>query len=250
LSDFERVPTGIDGLDELMEGGLPKGRSTLVCGGPGTGKTIFAIQFLYNGVKMFDESGLFVTLSDRPDCIGREMLRFGWNLEELDKQGRLTLLDLSDVVYLSREAFRKAALGADKAKMTIEAVAEAIRSKASKADRIVIDCVTSLMVQQPDQAESRREVAYLLRSVLEMGCTCLVTSETQAGPVEFFSPREFQVEEYLAQGVIVLRDVVKADTLTRAIQVHKMRGTAQDREPHPYRITEKGIVVFPTEKVL
>jgi KaiC/GvpD/RAD55 family RecA-like ATPase len=244
VKEIERVPTGILGLDELMEGGLPKGRSTVICGGPGTGKTIFAIQFLYNGAKKFNERGIFVTLADDLDSVKKEMWRFGWNLDELKKQGKLTLLDLSNLVYLSREAFRKAAFKADETKLTMEAVLEPIRNVASKGERIAVDCLTSLSVQQPDIAERRREIAHLFKSIYEIGCTCLITSETQFGTSNIFSPKEFTVEEYLAQGVIVLRDVVRENQLTRTIQITKMRGTAQDLQPRPYHITNQGIKVF------
>ena len=249
MEKIDRVPTGISGLDELIEGGLPKGRTTLICGGPGAGKTTFAIEFLYNGIKKFGERGMFVTLSDDPKYVKQEMLRFGWNLEELEKQEKLVILDLSKIVYLSREAFRKTAFGADSPKLTIEAVVAAIKNKVSNVERLVIDGITSLSIQQSDPADRRREIAYVCESVLELGCTCLLTTESQSGSFDVLTPTEFQVEEYLTHGVILLRNVVTGNRLARVIQITKMRGTSQDRQPRPYHITDDGIKVFPQEAI-
>lgn len=245
---MERVPTGIDGFDELVESGLPKGRCTLLCGGPGSGKTTFVIQFLVNGIEKHGESGVFVPLADDPAQTKDDMKRFEWDFEKLEKESKLTVVDLSPMICLTREQFKKAVFGVQPPKFIVEGISESVKNqvKTLKAKRVVVDSFTSFMIHEPDLAERRREIAHLVKALTETGCTCLVTSEVRAASLE----REFQVEEYLAQGVILLETITKQDTVLRAIQVEKMRGTAHDTQPHPYAITERGIKVFPKEKIL
>ncbi|MFQ5710187.1 MAG: RAD55 family ATPase [Candidatus Geothermarchaeales archaeon] len=245
---MERVPTGISGLDELIEGGLPKGRCTLVCGGPGSGKTIFSTQFLVEGARKYDEPGVFVTFDEDPVHIRENMLRFGWNLEDLEKQGKLSLIDFSPVIYLSPQEFKKTVYGVEMPEFSIESATEMIKTQVDglKAERVVVDPITSLIIQVPEVSKRRRNIAHLFKALLETGCTCIVTSESRAALLE----REPQVEEYLAQGVILLQTIRKGDQLVKAIQIEKMRGVAHDTQPHPYYITNEGIKVFPKEKVL
>ena len=89
---MNRVPTGITGLDALIEGGIPEGRSLLVSGGTGTGKTIFGLQYLYFGAKKYNEPGIYVTLDERPDLIRQDMIRFGWDLRKLEDENMLHVL--------------------------------------------------------------------------------------------------------------------------------------------------------------
>jgi len=189
-----------------------------------------------------------VSLADDPAQTKEEMKRFGWNFEKLEKELKLAVVDLSPMIYLTREQVKKAVFGVQPPKFIVEGIAEAVKNqvKTLKTKRVVVDSLTSFMIHEPDLAERRREIAHLVKALTETGCTCLVTSEVRTASLE----REFQVEGYLAQGVILLQTITKQDTLLRAIQVEKMRGTAHDTQPHPYAITEKGIKVFLKEKIL
>lgn len=91
----QKLPTGVEGLDDICQGGLPIGRSTLISGTSGTGKTVFSLHFLYNGIHHFDEPGIFVTFEESPRDIIRNASSFGWNLQELVDQGKLFILDAS-----------------------------------------------------------------------------------------------------------------------------------------------------------
>lgn len=245
---LDRIKTGIPGLDELLEGGIPKGRCVLVAGGPGSGKTTMSMQFIAEGAQKYGERGVFVTLADSPSTIREDMSRYGWALDVLEESGALSIVDLSMIVYLSPEEFAKALIKVERPKYSVETVVDAVKRqiKATGAKRVVIDSLSPLVVQERNPVERRREVAYLLKGLMETGCTCLLTAEAKTTDVQ----RGFSVEEYLSQGVIHLQSVAKGDRLVRVIQVTKMRGTAHDMQPHPYLINEKGIEVFPKEILL
>ena len=118
---MNRIKTGITGFDELIEGGLPEGRSFLISGGTGTGKTIFAMQFLVNG-SLMGEPGIYLTLDERPELIREDMLRFGWNLRSFEDQGLLQIIDgtLAKVGIPSDEEFSLPATGFDLDKLLLE----------------------------------------------------------------------------------------------------------------------------------
>lgn len=245
---LERARTGVEGLDEMLGGGLPRGRCSLVCGGPGTGKTILGVQFLVNGIDRFDEPGLLVTLEEDPDHIKENMLGFGWDLGDLERKKKLGIVDLSPLFHLSPREFLKTAYGMEVAEFSIVAVVKSIKNQVNElgAKRIVIDPVTTLKIQEPLEVERRRNIAHLFKSLLEMGCTSLLISEMKRAIWE----REFQVEEYVAQGAIILQSLVKEGQLINSIQIEKLRGVDHDRQPRPYRITSKGIKVYSKEKIL
>ena len=129
MSVIERTPTGIEGLDELIEGGFPNGHAILVCGGPGAGKTTFGIQFLVKGIEEYGEPGLYVSLGEPADYLKVYMLRFGWDLDSLAKKGLLNIIE-----------FPPAKLH----EISISGLANLIRISSFGVKRIVIDCITTL----------------------------------------------------------------------------------------------------------
>lgn len=232
----------------MLGGGLPRGKIILVCGGPGSGKTIISAQFLYQGARSFGEPGLFVTLVETPESIKSNMKGLGIDIEGLERKGMFAFLNLSSMAYLSPEEFHRVAYGVKVPEFTVESTVATIKRKAEqiRAARIAVDCITSLSLHEMEEARKRRNVAHFFRGLHETGCTCLVTMEARQATLE----REFQVEEYLAEGVIVLQTLVKASQLVRVIRVEKIRGTSHDTQPRPYRITSHGIEVFPSESVI
>jgi len=244
---LKKVSTGIGGLDELLKGGIPQGRCILLCGGPGAGKTIFGIQFLIQGAKV-DEPGVFVTLEENPAQLKENMLTFGWNLDELERGNKLALVDLSLILYLSPAEFQRVVSGLRGPEFTIESVVTAIKNKVSQmgAKRIVVDGVSSLLIQESNPALARRNLAYLFHALLDTGCTSIVTAEIGEATLQ----RSFQLEEYLAQGAIIMQAVERGGQLVNTIHIEKMRGIEHDRQPRPYLITSQGIQVFAREKVL
>ena len=239
------VPTGIPGVDEVLAGkGIPRGHIILVSGGPGSGKTTFAIQFLITGAMQHNESGVYVTLDEDPVDIKKNMLKFGWNLNKLEEEKKLVFINISPVrvspsetglVQIGMKEFRLIKL--------LEAIKRGV--KEVNAKRVIIDPLTIFTLQYPDEIERIYAMRDLMRELKRTGCTNLLISELRGTGLE----REHQFEEYLAHGVILLRTFLKDSRLIRVFQAEKMRGLAIDNQPRPYEISNNGIEVFPNATV-
>ena len=240
---FDYVPTGIPGADKLLgEKGIPRGHSVLIAGGPGSGKTTFAIQFLYQGVMEYGEPGIYISLDEDPEDVKKNMSKFGWDLNELEREKKLTFINVSPVRGASSEKTGLIQLGMKEFKLV--KLLEAVRTGVEEieAKRVVIDPITIFTLQYPDEVERIYAMRDLIADFRKSGCTNLLISELKGTGLE----REHQFEEYLAQGVILLRTVMKDDKVTRVFQVEKMRGLAVDNQPRPYNINNSGIEVYPT----
>lgn len=243
LEDY--VPTGIPGVDKILaEKGIPKGHTILVSGGPGSGKTTFAIQFLYMGATQHNESGVYVTLDEEPGDIRKNMLNYGWDLKRLEDEKKLVFINVSPVrvtpsetglIQIGMKEFRLIKL--------LEAIKRGVNEVNAK--RVVVDPITIFTLQYPNEVERIYAMRDLLRDLRQTGCTNLMISELRGTGWE----REHQFEEYLTQGVILLRTFLKGSRLVRVFQAEKMRGLAIDNQPRPYEITAKGIEVYPSATV-
>lgn len=244
---MEQISSGIDGLDKMLNGGLPSGRCVLVCGGPGSGKTIFCMQFLLHGAKHSDEPGLFVSLDEDTLNLREEMKGFGWNLEELEKKKKLAIVDASPIRRPRTEVkLEDSWIG--KRNFSMVSLVEAIRTKAEEIDakRVAVDPIIALMLQYPVSSQRRMAVLELVEFLTRLQTTSVITTELRSLAVE----REIRPEEFLAHGVIVLQSYVDNKEIVRAIQVEKMRGISHDDQIHPYKITRNGIEVFAEEQAL
>jgi KaiC/GvpD/RAD55 family RecA-like ATPase len=246
----ELTPTGVPGLDELLGGGIPRGHVVSVFGGPGAGKTTFALQFLCNGVTVYKEPGIYVSLDESPEDVKKNMSAFGWNIEDLEKKEKLLLLDAS----LFKRISRVMRIPRDKAVLSergysLLTLSNLIKGTVERigAKRIVIDPMSTLVFQYPDPSERRLAIMDLLGTLrVETDCTSLIVMDLRATSLE----REYQLEEYLTQGTILLQTASQPETgMTRVIYVEKMRGIEHDTQPRPYCITQQGIQVFAKEKV-
>ncbi|TET93826.1 hypothetical protein E3J33_01160 [Candidatus Aerophobetes bacterium] len=241
MSDY--IPTGIPGVDKILgEKGLPKGHSILICGGPGSGKTTFAIQFLYKGATEHGEPGIYISLDEDPDDVKKNMSKFGWDLSKLEKEKKLAFINVSPVRIAPSEKAGLIQLGMKEFKLIKLLEAIRIGIEEVHAKRVVIDPVTIFTLQYPDEVERIYAMRDLITDFRKTGCTNILISELRGTGME----REHQFEEYLAQGVILLRTVMKDGKLTRMFQVEKMRGLEVDNQPRPYNITNIGIEVYPT----
>ena len=235
------VPTGIHGVDKILaDKGIPKGHTILVSGGPGSGKTTFAIQFLYIGATQHNESGVYVTLDEEPSEIKKNMSKYGWDLNRLEEEKKLIFINVSPVrvapsetglIQIGMKEFRLIKL--------LEAIKKCV--KEVNAERVVVDPITIFTLQYPNDIERIYAMRDLLRDLRQTGSTNLMISELRGTGWE----REHQFEEYLTQGVILLRTFPKDGRLVRVFQVEKMRGLAIDNQPRPYEISAKGIEVHP-----
>lgn len=242
---MQRVPTGINGLDELMEGGFPAGRTVLVSGACGTGKTIFCMQYLFNGAKKFSEPGIYVTLDERPDLVRQDMLRFGWDMRKLEEENMLHIIDgtIAKLGMPSEEEFSLPATGFDLDRLLLEIMRV---SKRIGAKRVVIDSVPALGFNFDNPGEVRKAVLKLAYMLMRIGVTSLITSEVQEGANKF---GKYGVEEYVSDGVVVLHYMGVGMASNRTLHIRKMRATKHSEDLHPIEITERGIVVHNVEDV-
>lgn len=231
MIEIERVSTGVPGLDELIEGGLIKGRITLITGAAGSGKTTLGMQFLRSGSTSFGENGLFITLEEEAADLISDMSRYGWELEQLAEQRKLAIVQPPIPFEVSQE------------RISIDSLLDNIHQQAMKVDakRIVFDSIASLGLSYGDPVTLRRDVLRIGAMLRELGCTTLLLTEMLEGEAKI---TRYGVEQFVSHGVIALH----VTPTYRAIQVVKMRGTNHDMGIHRLRITEKGIIVIPGDR--
>ncbi len=246
MLDQDRVKSGINGLDELIESGFPKGFCYAIVGGPGTGKTIFGTQFLYNGIKQQNEPGIYITLEEPPYSIANNVMRFGWNLYDLENKEKLALLDASPLKNSQSRYEIKAGLGSDDFSVDglLGLVAEAKRKLNAK--RCVVDSLKALSMQYRDEFETRQQTLKLIRGLTELKLTTMILAEASE---EKLDSQSFGIIDFLAQGVIYLRAHRIRDNVIRALEVRKMRGVKTVNKLCLYDIKDSGITVYPQETV-
>jgi len=227
-----RVRTGIFGLDELLEGGFPAGSCVLVSGKIGTGKSIFAMQYIARGITEYGEPGVLVSFERDKKDLYQDASAFGLKLQSLEKEGSLQILggSMPKVVGEMR-----------KAKSTIEdlisEIAETVETSGSK--RLALERVELLAMLSPDELEFRLQLGDLKERLRELRCTSVLTSEIREGREEL---SRVGAEE-IADGVIVLYYEGEGLTRDRALEIRKMRGTEHSNQLNFFDITGVGIVM-------
>jgi circadian clock protein KaiC len=235
-SRVEKLATGIPTFDVIAEGGLPRNRTTLVSGTAGSGKTVFATQFLAAGITDAGENGVFVTFEESAADIRENMGSFGWPLEEWEEQKRLAFVDASPDPEHELVEAGSYDLGA-----LLARVENAIRKVGAK--RVAVDSLGAVFSQFSDQSIVRRELFRIASALKRMGVTAVMTAErTQDyGPIA-----RFGVEEFIADNVMVLRNVLDAEKRRRTVEILKFRGTDHQKGEFPFTIvSDVGLVVIP-----
>lgn len=225
-SEFERIPSGIPGLDKLMEGGFYKGSTNLISGAAGTGKTIFCSQFIWEGLQR-GETCMFITLEERPEDIMDDVRRFGWDFDSYIKSKKLYL------VYQ------------DPFQMTDVTSPLLDEIKQKKVQRVAIDSTAIFGMYYKEPFEIRKQLFKLLNGLKDIEVTSVLTSEL---PEETNQLAKFGVEEFVVDGVIVLQYVGIGGEEFVNLQVRKMRRTKHANAWYPMTITNKGIMVKKEER--
>jgi KaiC/GvpD/RAD55 family RecA-like ATPase len=231
-----RVKTGITGLDSMLNGGFLRGRNILLSGPAGCGKTTFATQFLYNGVMKFKERGLYVTLEEAREKIHEDMSKFGLNLNSAEKKGFHVIG--GPIANLTSSMDKVDAKVSDITNEIKEVIAE------NNIQRVAIDSVNLFTMLLDKEKAKRRALAALGNMLSSSGCTSILTSETKEGSM---SLSRYGIEEFVVDGVIVLYLVRQGSQFVPGIVIRKMRGTDHEKEIKLYRMTNKGIIVYPEE---
>lgn len=226
----ERVPTGIIGLDELISGGLQKGKTYLVSGETGTGKTIFCLQYILHGLSK-GENGVYLTIDERPTHVVQDAAAFSWDLETPIEEKRLFLVDLTS-------EFSELRLGRFKGEVEHEKITKEIQSfvKQINAKRLVIDPIVPMFASPKNQFQLREYIRRLMFSLDEIGTTNLVSSFIQTGSNAI---SRFGVEEFFASGIVILAMEREEMAYHRVLFIRKMRGTEIDLRVRRFIIDPK-----------
>jgi len=223
---IERVPTDIEGLDEMLGGGFLKRRHVLLTGGPGTGKTTFAMEFLYRGA-LRGERGLMVMLEEKPEKLVENLQQgLDWDLEEQLKNDNILLVSIDSFSW--------------------ERLSDTLQSYITrhKVKRVVVDPLTLLKMNTKDPFEFRRQIIGMLGFLENLDCTVVFTSEA---PYPTREGARYSLEEFIVDGVIALYNIPIKNERRRALEIIKMRGVDHSNAMYPFKITKSGIVIYPEE---
>ena len=228
-----KSPSGVLGFDEITGGGLPRGRTTLLAGGPGCGKTIFALQFLVNGARDFAEPGIFVAFEESSRRIVANAESFGWRLSQLrrkkllfvDAQPKLDLIQAGDFDLCGMLA------------------GLAHQAKQMKARRIVFDALDMVLSLLPDLEARRREIYRLHDWLMARELTCIFTLKAGSGEPTFTSPQPYGFMQFMVDCSVILTHSVVLGVSQRNLRVQKYRGSSFDENESPFVIGETGFNV-------
>nr|WP_209478447.1 ATPase domain-containing protein [Thermococcus stetteri] len=228
-----RISTGVPGLDIMISGGLIPGRTYLIKGAPGTGKTTLAMHFAMAGVAN-GENVLYITLEEPGENIKQDFSKMGFDVYNEN----FTLIDATPTTehYVLVEDFFES-FAKNLAKLT-DAIKEQFRTK--RYSRIVIDPITMLKFTASNELEYRKAFLAFVKSMMRLRTTVVLTSENT----------QVDIEEYLVDGVLQLEIFEREGRLERAIKILKFRGSGFDNVIRPYEITERGMIVYPDKSIV
>jgi circadian clock protein KaiC len=228
-----KAPTGIAGFDEITHGGLPQGRTTLLAGGPGSGKTIFAMQFLKHGIQSCGEPGIFVAFEETPERIVANLNGFGWQIDKLVPK-KLYFMDAQPTLEVMRSgdfdlSGMLAALGAVADKM--------------RAGRVVFDALDVLLADLPDEAARKREIYRIHQWLLSRQLTGLITAKAADEDSRAAGLQSLGFMQFMVDCAVMLNHRVALGVSQRNLRVQKFRGTNFDENECPFVISKKGFDV-------
>jgi circadian clock protein KaiC len=237
---IQKLPTHISGFDHIADGGLPLGRTTLISGTAGSSKTVFAAQFLAEGIRAAGESGVFVTFEESAADLRRNMLSFGWDIAAWEKAGQWAFVDASP------DPAHEAVVVGD---YDLGALLARIESAVAKvgAKRLSMDSLGAIFTQFTDSGTVRRELFRIAVALKRLGVTAVLTAERTQ---EYGDIARYGVEEFVADNVIILRNVLDEEKRRRTLEILKFRGTLHRKGEYPFTIIPgEGFVAIPLSAI-
>lgn len=231
-SGLKKTPSGISGLDEITGGGLPAGRPTLVCGGPGSGKTLIGLSFLVNGARELGEAGVLLSFEESVAELASDVASLGFDLPELVAQGKLVV----DYVHIDRSEIEET--GEYDLEGLFVRLEHAVRTVGAR--RVVLDTVESLFGGLSNESILRAELRRLLRWLKDRNLTTIITGERGVQTLT-----RQGLEEYVTDAVILLDHRVREELSTRRLRIVKYRGSFHGTNEYPFLIDTRGLSVLP-----
>ena len=237
---IKKMKTGIEGFDLISNGGVPEGRTTLISGTSGSAKTVFSVQFLAEGIAKADESGVFVTFEEPASDIRTNMLGLGWDIQKWETKGKWAFVDASPEPQDESFVVGSYDLGA-----LLARIEHAINKVGAK--RISMDSLGAIFTQFTDSGTVRRELFRIASALKKIGITAIMTAERIE---EYGEIARYGVEEFVADNVIILRNVLGEEKRRRTIEILKFRGTTHQKGEYPFTVIPgEGIVVIPLSAI-
>lgn len=238
--ELKKLPTGIVGFDQIANGGIPMGRSTLLSGTAGSGKTVMALQFLLAGVRDYGENGVFVTFEEAPADLMQNVRSFGWDLEGLLAQKKIAVVDATP-----EPGEETVTTGSYDLSALLARIESGIRSVGAK--RVILDAIGALFPQLTDANIIRRELHRIAAGLRRLGVTTLVTMERTE---EEGGVGRWGVEEFVADNVILLRNRLEQEKRRRTVEILKFRGATHHKGEYPFTIdSEDGVTIIPLSAI-
>jgi len=240
VAQLEKLETGIPGFDFLAGGGLPKGRTTLVAGSAGSAKTVLSVQFLAEGIMNANGNGVFVTFEESPADIRRNMKGFNWDIERWEAEGKFAFVDASPELGDQAVIVGEYDLGA-----LLARIENAIRKVG--AERVAMDSLGAIFTQFADSAIVRNELFRITAALKKMDVTAVMTVERteEYGPIS-----RFGIEEFVADNVIIIRNILENEKRRRSIEILKFRGTSHQKGEYPFTVMPgQGIITIPLSAI-
>ena len=235
----DRLSTGVEGLDKVIQGGFPRGTINLVSGPAGSGKTLLALHFFHSGATVQGENSMYLSLEEPKGNLDKVLTSFGMEMAPFESMGKLVLLDLGELRFADKEAGSMLGFGE---------LQDFLRSSLKKNDveRLVIDSLSAIGLHYRSMRDLREELFVFARFLHEANVTTLLITES----LEEGGLTRWGFEQFVADSFIHLGMEETKGELRRTITVRKMRFTKHDTVKHPLRITQKGIVVEADERVV